>query len=268
MRRHSVIRKTMAFGAVLTFMVSPLVIAEPANQEPDPTIMEVFAGSTVQVSRLPDNVYLRDVNDPDDIIWDRIPAYRVALNAAPPVHASTQLRFDPTQAGYVYFQLARTSERFYVRMRWPDTTQNLANTVDSFSDGAAIQFALNGADTSFMMGTDAEKPVNIWYWRADTGEVENLAAGGYGSTTGLSEQVVTGKAVHHTDEPGRNQQWHLVMSRELNVSGEYQVGLQTGTVPVSFALWQGEDGQRDGNKIVNMGWVLVDVDPDADDTDL
>lgn len=52
------------------------------------------------------------------------------------------------------------------------------------------------------------------------------------------------------------------MSRKLDVSGDYQIGLQSGTVPVSFALWQGEKGQRDGNKILNMGWVLVDIEPE------
>src|SRR5690606_2869022 len=133
--------------------------------------------------------------------------HRIALSSAPPVHPSTQLRFNPMHMGHVYFQLARTSERFYVRMRWYDATENRENTVDTFSDGAAIQFALNGEDTSFMMGTGPDKPVNIWYWRANQDEVENLAAGGFGSTTHLPEQVVSGKASYHADDMQRNQQW-------------------------------------------------------------
>lgn len=263
MTRHALIRKTTTLGAWLALAISPLALAQPAAYEPDPTVMEVFTGSEISVSRLPDNVYLRDVNDPDDIVWDRIPAYRITLNAAPPVHASTQLRYDPAQNGHVYFQLARTSERFYVRLRWPDSTQNLENTVDTFTDGAAIQFALDGQDTNFMMGTSHEKPVNIWYWRADRHEIENLAAGGFGSTTFLPDQVVTGKASHHVSDDGSNPYWHLVMSRELDVSGDHQIGLQSGNIPISFALWQGESGQRDGNKLVNMGWIMVDVEPDT-----
>lgn len=265
MIRHTLIRKTTALGAFLTLMVSPLAMAQPAAYEPDPTVVEVTTGSEISISRIPDNVYLRDVNDPDDIIWDRIPAYRIALIAAPPVHASAQLRYDPQKTGHVYFQLARTSERFYVRMRWPDATQNQENTVDTFSDGAAIQFAIDGMDTNFMMGTSHEKPVNIWYWRAGRQEIENLAAGGFGSTTTLPDQVVTGKATYHADEPGKNQYWSLVMSRELAVSGDHQINLQNGQIPVSFALWQGEDGQRDGNKVINMGWIMVDVEPESSD---
>lgn len=263
MTRRTLINKTTALGAWLALAISPLAVAQPAAYQPDPTVIEVFAGTTVNASRLPDNVYLRDVNDPDDIIWDRVPAYRIAVNAAPPVHASTQVRYDPQQNGQVYFQVARTSERFYVRMRWHDATQNRKTTVNEFSDGAAVQFALDGADTSFMMGTNPEKPVNIWYWRADTDVIENLAAGGFGSTTELADQSVTGKATYHSDEHGRNTYWQVVMSREIDATGDYQIGLQEGTVPLSLAVWQGEDGQRDGNKLVTMGWVLVDVAPAA-----
>lgn len=264
MKGKNLIRKATALGAFLTLAVSPLALAQAPAYEPDPTVMEVSTGSEISISRLPDNVYLRDVNDPDDIIWDRIPTYRIGLVAAPPVHASAQLRYDPAKNGHVYFQLARTSDRFYVRMRWPDASQNLDDTIDTFTDGAAIQFALDGQDTNFMMGTGPDKPVNIWYWRASRHGVENLAAGGFGSTTILPEQVVTGKASYNADEPGQNQYWHLVMSREIEVEGEHQINLTNGPIPVSFALWQGEDAQRDGNKVVNMGWVMVNVEPEAD----
>lgn len=258
--RHTLLKQSTALGMWLTLVITPYALADVPAQEPDPTIVEVAVGTTIKAARLPDNVYLRDMNDPDDIIWARVPAYRVGLTAAPPVHASTQLRYDPAQSGYLYFQVARTAERFYVRMRWPDASENRDTTVNSFSDGAAIQFALNGPDTSFMMGTAPDYPVNIWYWRADRQDIENLAAAGFGSTTSLPGQVVSGKATYHSNEHQRNQQWQLVMSRELDVSGDYQIGLQSGTVPISFALWQGEKGQRDGNKILNMGWVLVDVE--------
>lgn len=263
MNGNTQISKMAAFCALAMLSLSPLSWAQTAAYVPDPTVMEVTTGSEISISRLPDNVYLRDVNDPDDIIWDRIPAYRIGLIAAPPVHPSAQLRYDPQKNVQVYFQLARTSDRFYVRLRWPDASQNQTESVDTFSDGAAIQFALNGADTNFMMGTGPDKPVNIWYWRAGRHYIENLAAGGFGSTTTLPDQLVTGKATYHADDPGQNQYWQLVMSRELDVSGDYQIDLQRGPIPVSFALWQGEDGQRDGNKVINMGWIMVNVEPDS-----
>lgn len=265
MIRHSLIKKTTTIGVFLTLVCNPFAMAQPVVYQPDPTVMQVTTGTEISISRLPDNVYLRDVNDPDDIIWDRIPAYSLSLLAAPPVHPSAQLRYDPQKNGHVYVQLARTSERFYVRMRWPDATRNTDDTVNTFTDGAAIQFALNGEDTNFMMGTGPDKPVNIWYWRASRHEIESLGAGGFGSTTILPKQSVTGKATYHADDPGHNQYWQLVMSREIDVDDEHQINLKDGIVPLSFALWQGEDEQRDGNKVVQMGWLLVDVNPDSGD---
>src|SRR5690625_4182351 len=96
---RSIIKRVVAASALLTLTFAPHVMAQSAHI-PNPTIDEVALGSTIKVSRLPDNVYLRDVNDPDDIIWDRIPAHRVALSAAPPVHASTTLRYDAAQSGF------------------------------------------------------------------------------------------------------------------------------------------------------------------------
>lgn len=254
-------KRLTIIGAGFLMATSPFAFAQIAMTPADPTVLDVQAGDTVHASRLPDGIYLRNPNDPDDIIWTRIPVYRTLLSAAPPVHASTKLRFEPQGAQHLYFQLARTSDRFYVRLRWQDSTENRKTSVDAFRDGAAIELALNGVDTSYMMGSGPKKPVNIWYWRADQERVEDLAAGGYGSTTLLPEQPVTGEAVYHAEQNDRDNEWHLVMSRQLASTGKFQAGLQTGTIPVAFAVWQGAEGQRDGNKRVSHSWILVDVRP-------
>ncbi len=261
MMRFCPSKKLAVLAATLLLATSSVAFAQKITTEPDPTVLDVHAGDTVHASKLPDGIYLREVNDPDDIIWARIPAYRTLVSAAPPVHASTKLRFEPKEAQYLYFQLARTSERFYVRLRWQDPTENRKTDVDAFRDGAAIQLALNGVDTSYMMGTGPKKPVNIWYWRADQEQVEDLAAGGYGSTTMLPEQLVTGKGVYHAERNSRDNEWHVVMSRKLDSAGDYQAGLKTGVIPIAFAVWQGAEGQRDGNKRVSHSWILVNVLP-------
>ena len=254
-------QKLRAIGTALSIVIGPCAFAQQPTTAADPTVLDVHAGQTVHATQLPERIYLRDANDPDDIIWARIPAYRTLLSAAPPVHRSTALRFEPKEAVNLYFQVARTSERLYVRLRWQDPTQNRKTSVDAFSDGAAIQWALNGADTSYMMGSGPKKPVNIWYWRADHEAVENLAAGGFGSTTHLTEQPVTGNALYDAKRNERDSEWHVVMSRPLVSKGKYQANLQKGTIPVAFALWQGQETQRDGNKRVSHGWILVNVRP-------
>ena len=132
-------QKLRTIGAALSLVVGPCAFAQQPTTEADPTVMDVRAGETVHATQLPEHIYLRDANDPDDIIWARVPAYRTLLSAAPPVHPSTALRFEPKDGVNLYFQLARTSERLYVRLRWQDPTQNRKSSVDQFSDGAAIQ---------------------------------------------------------------------------------------------------------------------------------
>lgn len=235
------------------------------HDELNPNIAEINPGDTIKVSRIPDAIYLRTQNDPDDLIWDRLPMYRTPLLPAPPVHPSVKLRFDDgvTHGKHIYFQVARTSERFYVRLRWKDVTENRATTVDDFSDGVAVQYAINDVDTSYMMGSGPDNPVNIWYWRADQNQVENLAAGGFGSTTTLPEQTVTGASSYVTGEIPQDNSWYVVMSRPLEAGDEHEVNFERATVPMGFAVWQGNDDERDGNKRVTHTWILLDTGYDS-----
>ncbi len=227
----------------------------------NPNIQELKPGDTVKVSRLPGSIYLRSQNDPDDIIWDRIPTYSTHLLPAPPVHQSVALRFDEgsTRGKYLYFQVARTDERFYIRMRWKDASEDRGSTVDDFRDGVAVQYALKDVDTSYMMGTGKDQPVNIWYWRADEERIENLAAGGFGSTTALEQQTVAGSSAYVPQRIKQDSEWHVVMSRPLKASDKYDVNFERAVVPMGFALWQGSDNERDGNKRVTHTWILLDA---------
>lgn len=263
MTLRPMLRRSLALGLAFA-AASAATTAWAEHPEANPNVAEVKPGDTVEVVRLPDNIYLRRQNDPDDTVWHRVPLYRTHLLPAPPVHESVKLRFDEgaTRGKHLYFQVARTSERFYVRLRWKDESEDRASTVDGFSDGAAIQFALNGQDTSYMMGSGPEKPVNIWYWRGDTAEVENLAAGGFGSTTRLPEQDVSGAGAYVEREIARDSEWQVVMSRPLEAEGEHQVRFEGEPVPVAFAVWQGDDNERDGNKRVTHTWILLDTGSD------
>ncbi len=229
----------------------------------DANIKLIEAGESVPVARIPDGIYLRTVNDPDDIIWERLPEYRAYLMPAPPVHESVSLRYDEEDEGKnVYFTVARTSDRFYMRLRWHDATEDTETRSDRFRDGAAVQFALGDAETSYIMGTGPEEPVNIWYWRSDQGVVQSLAAGGPGSTTMLDQQPVSGASLYAPDENPEANQWVLVMSRPIASEGDHQVSFDRKQVPIAFALWQGHKGERDGLKLVSDDWILVDLSTD------
>ena len=257
MKLKTLLRNSLA---VLVACGAGYALAE--HPEANPNVLEIKPGDTIQVARLPDNIYLRSQNDPDDLIWQRIPTYRTHVFPAPPVHQSVALRFDDgaMRGKHLYFQVARTSERFYVRLHWKDQTEDRSSKVDAFGDGVAVQYALNGDDTSYMMGSGPEKPVNIWYWRADKRDVENLAAGGFGSTTLLPEQSVSGDGLYVPQQIELDNEWQVVMSRPLEPASEHEVNLTQGVVPMSFAVWQGSDNERDGNKRVTHTWILLDTD--------
>lgn len=238
------------------------VLALPAVAEPivEANTLRLDPGDTVQVSRIPDGIFLRSLNDADDIIWQRLPEYRVHVQPAPAVHQSVALRVDYDSPGnIVYLNLARTSDRLYVRLRWRDDTRDATTTRNRFTDAAAVQFALGDDTTSYLMGTGPAEAVNIWYWRADGSSVQNLAAGGYGSTTTLPQQSVTGTG-QYLEDLGAPNQWTVVMSRPLGVSGDYEASFRRQEVPMAFALWQGSMQQRDGLKYVSDGWILLQMD--------
>ena len=221
-------------------------------------VKQVSAGDAVPVAKIPSGVYLRTVNDPDDTIWERLPEYRIRLEPAPPLHPSVELRMKEGDEGKdVYVTLARTEDRFYLRMRWRDDTIDVKTLSNRFRDGAAVQFSLGDDETSYLMGDGPDAPVNIWYWRSDRGDVQSLAAGGPGSTTTLDDQPVTGASAYIRRSAEAGGQWVVVMSREISAKGKYQVSLDRGEVPMAFALWQGSEGQRDGWKIVSDGWIMA-----------
>ena len=251
-----------ALGAVAGFTMIGLAGTAAAEGDSlvEANVKELEAGDEVTVSRIPDGVYLRSVNDPDDIIWERLPEYRIHAAPAPPVHESVELRLDEEDEGRdVYFTLARTSERFYVRLRWRDGTRDTETKTDRFRDGAAVQFAIGDDATSAIMGTGPEEPVNIWYWRSDADRIESLAAGGPGSTTRLDEQPVSGDSLYWNNGDSSDGQWIVVMSRPIESSGDHQISFDRDKLPIAFALWQGSDGQRDGLKSVTEDWIIADL---------
>ena len=69
-------QQLLKISAALCFVIGPGAHAQQPTTEADPTVMDVHAGQTVHATQLPEPIYLRDANDPDDIIWARIPAAR------------------------------------------------------------------------------------------------------------------------------------------------------------------------------------------------
>ncbi|HJP34638.1 MAG TPA: ethylbenzene dehydrogenase-related protein [Gammaproteobacteria bacterium] len=228
------------------------------NTGADPSVFPVEVNATIPVPVIASDIFLRSDNDPRSPIWHRVPRYRVTLQPAPPVHQSVSLQGEVSmRTRELDISAARDDERLYILLSWRDESREATNAYARFADAAAVQFALDGGDsTSYMMGA-ADTPVNIWYWRAGRAGAENLAAAGFGSTEALPLQNVTAASDFDADRA----RWTVVLSRPLDSEGEYHARLQGGRpVPFACALWEGAAAQRDGHKLTTPGWLRLAFD--------
>jgi hypothetical protein len=170
-------------------------------------------------------------------------------------------------------------------LEWQDNTKNDRLTPGTFRDGVAIGLPLGDAPAFFCMG-QLDHYINIWHWKADwqsdidrraarapekkeggvrtfeviprrVSSVEDLIGGGFSTLTTKEKQGrVQGQAVW------RDGVWHVVMRRPLvSEEQENEATLVPGRVQtVSFAVWNGENKERNGQKAV-APWFQLSIDP-------
>lgn len=171
-----------------------------------------------------------------------------------------------------------TKTDLYVRLSWEDITRNaVQDTGGRFSDGCALQFPVEeGVLPSPFMGEKGH-PVNIWHWRAANSEdnryekaysdyhrpgaieehvlfstkpARSLYAEGFGTLTTGQVQDVLAAGVW---KDGR---WSVVFKRALT-SQEGAAFKENAVIPLAFAVWDGEDQERDGAKSLSLWQTLI-----------
>ena len=282
----------------LAHYVKSLARAPEGAKEPLPP------GETIRASRRKGGL----PRDPSDPAWDAVPEIDVPL----------QLLFQRASfAQRLGVRAAHDGSRIAFLLTWDDAAADAAMLrPQDFRDAVALQFALKGMETPYMMGS-ADKPVNLWHWKADwqkdiaawqdveqahpgmmvemypfqkgdptndrgsrpasmpshdpafitaraagnlaaeprrRSAVEDLAAAGFGTLTSLplDRQTVEGRGIWIG---GR---WIVQLSRELAPPDPCCVRFAAGKeVPVSFAVWDGGAGDRNGQKAVTTWYRLV-----------
>jgi dimethylsulfide dehydrogenase subunit gamma/complex iron-sulfur molybdoenzyme family reductase subunit gamma len=187
-----------------------------------------------------------DAVSPQAAIWKKAPATQVALQPAFPGHVAI---VGTPATEHLTVQAVRAGDRLFMKLAWSDRTANtIIKDTAAFVDGAAVQFPINGKeDTPAYMG-DPDNPVNIWHWGAN-GHTENLVAHGFGSATRVPSEGLKSAAVR------TNNGWAVVLTRSLRVKPDEGVTLRgKGIIPVAFAVWDGENQERDGLKAVTLEW--------------
>jgi hypothetical protein len=225
-----------------------------------------------------------DSSDPDDDVWRDLPGMEVRL--------MPQMSQQPWTTGLtpvVRVQAFHDGNDIYFRLVWQDDAPNRALSVDGFADGCAVAVPIDTAAPvrSIMMGFSS--PVNVWHWQAhkeaqarqeaqtsqvappdyvypfedqETLPVSGMPAGGAvtdllaqraGSLTPKSRQIVQGQA-HWGGGT-----WAVVLKRSLRTEDtEQDSQFGWGRCPASFAVWDGDQGDRGSRKSMS-DWVILDI---------
>lgn len=221
-------------------------------------------GSTNQLdlTRVSTVEFLQAQDDAGDVAWRLAPEYSVPLHIAPAVHQSIALRHAANAAGQpLSVQVAAISDGDSIcfRLRWDDETENRASLVGRYRDAAALQFPVSTAVTGIVMGSP-DAPVSIWFWKADTNTFEDLIAGGPGTVSGVPGDGLA-HGLYRQRSGSSSGQWLVVFSRKLSDASERVSALGAlPSLPVAFAVWQGDRAQRDGHKYVS-DWHELRLEP-------
>jgi Ethylbenzene dehydrogenase len=229
--------------------------------------------------------------DPVDPFWETMDPTRITLNPLWPEKDSIYA---------VAVRAVHDGKQLAVLCTWKDPVLDGAPIrVQDFQDEVALQFSMNGAIPFLGMG-DANNPVNIWQWKAgwqqeadghrqdmpeqyasmhvDTyfatsyrtaaeagnflslphqSPVEDANARGFGTlkSQAPSGQNVKGRGVW------RDGSWSVIFVRELSSkeADDVQFAVSQRT-PVAFAVWDGQNRDRNGRKVVS-NWHQLLLEP-------
>jgi complex iron-sulfur molybdoenzyme family reductase subunit gamma len=117
-------------------------------------------------------------------------------------------------------------------------------------------FPLQGDANPVTMG-DAQQPVNAWLWKADREEPFDVIARGYATSQRrpASSSQLAASALY------RNGGWHLVFQRPLQpASGDFARFALGQPAKIAFAVWEGSNSDRAGQKAVSGAFVEVELE--------
>ena len=218
---------------------------------------------------------------PEDTAWAKVAPMTLPLSGQV---ITRPVWPEPTARALTVRSLHNGTEIAFL-LEWQDNTKNDRLTPGTFRDGVAIGLPLGDAPAFFCMG-QLDHYINIWHWKADwqsdidrraaktsekakdgvrtfeviprrVSSVEDLIGGGFSTLTTKEKQGrVQGKAAW------KDGVWHVVMRRPLvSEEQENEAKLIPGRVQtVSFAVWNGENKERNGQKAV-APWFQLVIDP-------
>ncbi|MEE9298764.1 MAG: ethylbenzene dehydrogenase-related protein [Acidimicrobiia bacterium] len=236
-------------------------------------------------------------DDPWSAVWDGANSRQVSLSAqelVPP--------FGGGAVGSLTVRALHADFRLFLLLEWADDeVDDAVNGSTLFADAAAVQFpSVEGSNPPYTMGS-TDLPVSIWQWKAvwqkdiDDGfasspypntavdtypgadeaifnpaqnvgnplassdhpsPVESLVAEGFGTLTPASAQDVAG--VGHW----RDGKWRALFARDFETTADGPSFAVDQTTLVAFAVWDGAEGDRNGQKSIAQ-FIELDITDEA-----
>lgn len=225
---------------VLAAALAPMLVAgAPADQIP---VMEASQSEAASVS------------NPTASVWNDASTVTVPLSSAP----SQVPDANNTTISRANVEAIHTKQRLFLRASWSDATkdgnvtpsQYEAPRLNSYGDAIAVQLPANVSQQPGIAMGSPEAMVNVWWWNGAMGQQELLAAGP-GTTTPFNQTAISTNATY------RDGRWHVVLSRSLaaNETNRGSMAMDQD-VPVSFAVWNGSNTERAGQKAVSEWYTF------------
>lgn len=213
--------------------------------------------------------------------WHRIPPMVLPLSG----QVITRPVWTAPSTRSLQVRSAHNGKEIAFLLEWNDNTRNERLTPGKFRDGVAIGLPMGEAPAFFCMG-QIDHYINIWHWKSDwqrdvdqckargrkwggkgprifkpcifrKSSVEELLGGGFSTLTTKKRQGnVQGTA---TWDRGV---WRVVMRRDFGSPDPVNdARLEPGRLQtISFAVWNGEHQERNGQKAISP-WFLLVIDP-------
>ena len=224
-------------------------------------------------------------SQPSDPAWETVAPLPVPLSG----QIITRPVWPEPSARALSIRSIHNGQDIAFLLEWQDATINESLTPGVFRDGVAVALPLGDAPAFFCMG-QLDHYVNIWHWKADwqsdvdrraerakeskrnqsgprrfeviprrPSSVEDLIGGGFSTLTSKEQQGrIQGQA------EWKSGLWRVVMKRALTLPGD-DLDNEAMLVPgrmqaVAFAVWNGENKERNGQKAV-ASWMQLLIDP-------
>ena len=231
----------------LVFLGIPAYASDPPADEPSSVSVRVYSTE----GSLPSD-------DPNSSAWDSVP--QSEFNLAPQVHWPDRLQEATVKSLKV--RGLHDGQTIAILVEYRDPTEDAA-------DAAALEFMVGDKKAHFAHGQEMLRveggPVNIWYWKNETGKAVDMSAKGFKTLKPQDQQDVSATGVWQDGI------WKVVFSRPLQTGDEHDVQINPGQwISVAFAFWDGQlvDGavKEKGSQKAVSSWWSIRAEPSVDNS--